>query len=242
MKKLLRSTVGGSAAIGRGGIAALALLLATGAAQAQSNIHGNISSGVGGSGSFGRNAIKEFNVRDNNELDTSLPELGVGDAARAAKEKLGAAVDLLAPSGDGRIQLFNVSRLSKAELENPFEIRVQVRVDVREIEVEVGGIVEGGDTRPTTALLLVKQPVTVTKEQIKARENAQKKAGSQGGQQTAGQAAQGKKYLCSVGDQVEGFRIQQIRRDRVVLEMMGNYMEIARGIPVTVCVPLSSIN
>ncbi len=226
----------------RWGAVALALVLVAGAAQAQSEIHGNISKGVGGSGGFGRNAIKEFNVRDNNELDTSLPELGLGAAAESAKGKLGAAMDILKPSGDGRIQMFNVSRLSKAELENPFEIRVQVRVDVREIEVEVGGIIEGGEARPTTALLLVKQPVTVTKEQIKAREAAQKNQGAARGNPQTAQAAQGKKYLCTVGDQVEGFRLHEIRRDRVVLEMMGNYLEITRGVPVTVCVPLSSIN
>ena len=235
MKNILR--------IGRWGIVALALL-AGGVGHAQTAIHGNISEGVGGSGGFGRNAIKDFNVRDNNELDTSLPDMGVGAAAQAAKARLGSAMDILKPSGDGRIQMFNVSRLGKAELENPFEIRVQVRVDVREIEVEVGGIIEGGDNRPMTALLLVKQPMTVTKEQIKAREVAQKNQGpSRGAQQPAqAQATQGKKYLCTVGDQVEGFRLHEIRRDRVVLEMMGNYLEIVRGMPVTVCVPLSSIN
>ena len=238
MKAFFLDTAGIRSSVGALCCAGALLLASSVVAHGQAAIHRNISQGVKGSG-FGRDAIKDFNVRDNNELDTSLPDVGLGDAAQKAKAGMGAALDMLKPGGDGRIQMFNVARLTEAELANPFEIRVQVRVDVREIELTVGGIVEGEGARPTTALLLIKPAVTVTKEQIKAREKAQAQ-GRRGA--TAPPQNQGKKYLCSAGDQVEGFRIHEIFRDHVVLEMMGNYLEVSRGQPVTICVPLSSIN
>ncbi|MDR2981944.1 MAG: hypothetical protein LBV12_06815 [Puniceicoccales bacterium] len=203
------------------------------------DIHENISQGVKSSGR-GRDAIKPFNLDKNEELDTSLPDLGVQKALNAASGKMGDALDLLKAGGDGRIQMFSISRLSEQDLNNPFEIRVQVRVDVREIEVEVGGIIEDQGGKRTTALLLVKPPVVVSKAQLKAREDAANKDQSKPQAQTP--QNQGRKYLCSEGDKLEGFQVYAIRRDAIILEMMGKYVEVPRGKAVTICVPLSSVN
>jgi hypothetical protein len=146
------------------------------------------------------------------------------------------ASDILKAGKDGRLQLFNLKKLSAEDVKNPFDIRVPVQVDMRETTIEVGGTVEGENGRQNSTLLYVKPTVTVTKEQIKARNE-------KGAPEPKPEASKekGRKFLCCAGDTVEGFRVHEVRRDAIVLESLGKLIEVPQGKVVTVCIPVTAL-
>jgi hypothetical protein len=135
------------------------------------------------------------------------------------------------------VQLFSIARLTEQDMSNPFEIRVQVAVDVQETVIEIGGIIEGIGGQRNTAIIIMHPPA------IRAAgtpENAPAKpgpaaAGAKGGKEKP------VSRVCSVGDVVEGFRVHMILRDSIVLEQAEKFLEVPRGHPVTVSVPLSAL-
>ncbi len=137
----------------------------------------------------------------------------------------------------GRVQLFSVSRLSDEDMRNPFEIRVQVAVEMRETLFEIGGIVEGKSAGENTVILLLapprtNEPVTEEARQAEAHAGASAQPPKKNEQQKAS-------VVCSVGDVVQGFRIHAIDRNGIIVEQTGKYVQIPRGEPVTICVPLT---
>lgn len=133
--------------------------------------------------------------------------------------------DLLKAGGDGRVNLFSVSRLTEQDLQNPFEVRVQVAVDVLETVLEIGGIIEGDTPQRNTVIILTRPP------KVRSAADSQKAGKDDKEKPIVG--------VYAVGDVVEGFRIRAIGRDSIIVEQSEKYVEVARGRPVTVCVPLS---
>lgn len=145
-------------------------------------------------------------------------------------------VDSLLSVKGGRVQLYSVSRLSESDMRNPFEIRVQVAVEMLETVFEIGGIIEGKTPAENTAILLLEPPQTrdpVIEDEKDAAQNP--------GKGEPQKKEQGKKIsrVFSIGDMVQGFRIHDINRDGIIVEQNGKYVPVPRNSPVTVCVPLT---
>ncbi|WP_152032658.1 hypothetical protein [Ereboglobus luteus] len=177
---------------------------------------------------IGPRAIDSFGLeRPNTDTyDTQTAKLSF-DNIKNPLANVSLPSELLKASGDGRVLLFSVARLSEEDLQNPFEVRVQVAVDVMETVVEIGGIVESVDGKKNTVILLTRPP------KVRAASSDPKGA----------KAEQEKPVprVYSVGDVVEGFRIHSIGRDSIIIEQSERYVEVTRGRPVTVCVPLSAM-
>ncbi|EIP99934.1 hypothetical protein OpiT1DRAFT_04467 [Opitutaceae bacterium TAV1] len=202
-----------------------------------------------GAQSFGRAPVRSFG------LESPPPPPPVEDrsaetVARAAGALAGFADEILKPGISGRVQLFSVSRLTAEDLANPFEIRVHVQVDVRETRIEIGGIIEGADGKVNTAIIRMEAPTL--RKRTDARPDDDKPperdvfaiARAQRARDQAPAAAAPPpsiRRVCSVGDMIEGFRIEAIFRNSVILQHQGKYVEITRGAPVTICIPLSAL-
>lgn len=139
--------------------------------------------------------------------------------------KIAIPADLLRSANDGRVLLYSVARLSDEDLRNPFEVRVQVAVDVLETVFEIGGIVVS-DTGKNTVILMT-QPPAVQSSDAEGRKEPPKQE-------------KPVSRVYSVGDTVEGFSVYAIGRDSIILEQSEKFVEIARGRPVTVSVPVSA--
>lgn len=186
---------------------------------------------VSSSNAHGRAAVKSFNLETPDQPPETKMQT-IGDVMGKVSQ-LSLPSELLRPSS-GRVQLFSIARLTEQDMANPFEIRVQVAVDVQETAIEVGGIIEGINSQRSTAILIIHPPnirAAGTPEGAPAPSGAAKKNGN------------GKPvpHVCSVGDVVEGFRVYTILRDSVVLEQAEKLFEVPRGQPVTVSVPLSAL-
>lgn len=182
---------------------------------------------------LGRKPIESFGLEKN-------PPSGDHSTAKLTMPKVdvsGLSADLLKSRPNGRVQLFSVSQLSDQDMMNPFQIRVQVAVDVRETTFEIGGIIESPADGCNTVFIMCRPPET-------------RKAGEagpeteNGTEKNPGETKPAEKQklvsrVCSVGDEVEGFRIHAIMRDSIIVEQSGKFVEIVRGGPVTVCVPVS---
>jgi hypothetical protein len=208
-----------------------------------------------GAQSFGRAPVRAFG------LESPPPPPPVEDrsaetVARAASALAGFADEILKPGLSGRVQLFSVSRLTEEDLANPFEIRIHVQVDVRETRIEIGGIIEGTDGKANTAIIRMEAPTLRKRtdaqpDDDKPPENdvfatirANAKTGprqAQGKAPAASNQSPAIRRVCSVGDMLEGFRIEAILHDSVILQHQGKYVEITRGAPVTICIPLSAL-
>jgi hypothetical protein len=186
------------------------------------------------SNAHGRAAISSFNL-DTPDQPPETPMQTVGDVMGKVS-RLPLPSELLRPSG-GRVQLFSIARLTEQDMTNPFEIRVQVAVDVQETEIEIGGIVEGINGQRSTAILTIHPP------NIRSAGTSENTPAKSGARPAAAQGGNGKPIprVCSVGDVVDGFRVYMILRDSVVLEQAEKLFEVPRGQPVTVSVPLSAL-
>lgn len=204
-----------------------------------------VVSAIGQTG-FGRGAVKAFNLESPPpppQVEDRSAGIIQGAASGAARHARALANDVLRAEG-GRIQLFSVSRLSDDDIKNPFEIRVHVIVDVRETVIEIGGIVEGRDGQGNSTIIKVMPPMVREGASADGPEaagengkiNAKESTSSKG---SAKKQNEGIRRVCSVGDEIEGFRVQAILRESVILEHATKIMEIPRGQPVVVCVPLS---
>jgi hypothetical protein len=185
------------------------------------------AAGVGQAG-VGPRAVESFNLeRPNTDTkDTETAKLSLKNIKNPLAD-VSLPLELLKPGRDGRVQLFSVSRLTEQDLQNPFEVRVQVAVDVLETVIEIGGIVENEDVKKSSVILLTRPP--------KVRPAA-------GGQKNnQGEKEKPVPGVYSPGDDIEGFRIHAIGRDSIIVEQSGRFVEVVRGRPVTVCVPLSAL-
>jgi hypothetical protein len=182
---------------------------------------------VSSSNAHGRAAVKSFNLETPDQPPETRMQT-VGDVLG----NISLPKELLRPSG-GRVQLFSIARLTEQDMVNPFEIRVQVAVDVQETVIEIGGIIEGIGGQRSTAILIMHPPnirAAGTPESAPAKPAAAKAGDNKPAPR-----------VCSVGDVVEGFRVHMILRDSVVLEQAEKFLEVPRGHPVTVSVPLSAL-
>jgi hypothetical protein len=199
---------------------------------------------------LGRHAVSAIHKNDEHrrtEMPSTRP-LNLG----AALGSVSSAADILQADSSGRLILFNIANLSDEDLRNPFEIRVQVRVDMREVRIEIGGIVES-EKGQNSAIIYVKPVVVASGKESPfelEKKRAEKKPASASANTAASKRAaaqkdvsqeKGTRYLCSVGDTMEGFSVAEIQRDYIVVETLGNHMRIPRDRPVTVCIPLSRI-
>lgn len=187
---------------------------------------------VSTSNAHGRAAVKSFNLETPDQPPETKMQT-IGDVMGKVSQ-MSLPSELLRPSG-GRVQLFSIARLTEQDMANPFEIRVQVAVDVQETAIEIGGIIEGVNGRRSTAIITIHPSNTRsagTTDGAPAQAGAPKKAGGE---------KQPLARVCSVGDVVEGFRVYMILRDSVVMEQAEKLFEVPRGHPVTVSVPLSAL-
>jgi hypothetical protein len=185
------------------------------------------AAGVGQAG-IGPRAVESFDLErpNTNTKDTETAKLSIS-GIKNPLANVTLPQELLKVGRDGRVQLFSVSRLTEQDLQNPFEVRVQVAVDVLETVIEIGGIVENEDAQKNSVILLTRPP------KVRAAADSQKN--------TQGEKEKPVPNVYSIGDAVEGFRIHSIGRDSIIVEQSDKFVEVVRGRPVTVCVPLSAL-
>lgn len=194
---------------------------------------------------FGRHAVSAIHKNDDHRR-TEMPSARSLNLTGVADELTSAAGEILQADASGRLVLFNIASLSPEDLKNPFEIRVQVRVAMREIRIEIGGIVES-EKGTNSAIIFVKPNVVAAGKESPSeieKKQAEKQpppANARPGVPKDATQGKGSRYLCSVGDTMEGFRVAEIQRDYVIVESLGNHMHIPCDRPVTVCIPLSRI-
>lgn len=178
---------------------------------------------------IGPKAVESFGL----EKPEARPELQSGKI-NTANPLAGLSIPAgsLLDARSGRVQLFSVSRLSDEDIRNPFEIRVQVAVEMRETLFEIGGIVEGKSAAENTVILLLAPPTTSEPATGETQAGAPAQAAKKDGQKKTS-------VVCSVGDVVQGFRIHAIDRNGILVEQTGKYVHIPRDGPVTICVPLT---
>ncbi|AHF89635.1 hypothetical protein OPIT5_04675 [Opitutaceae bacterium TAV5] len=202
-----------------------------------------------GADTFGRAPVRSFGL-EAPPAPEPVEDRSAAIVRNAARSVRAFSDEVLQPGRGGRVELFSISRLSPEDVKNPFEIRVHVLVDTKEIRVEIGGIVEGTGGQNNTAIIRVEPPA------IRDRNDQQEPSGEDdlaaqtrtargarkapaGRKAPARQEPVGTRRVCSAGDTIEGFRVEDIRRDSVVLYHQGKYIEVPRGEAVTVCIPLS---
>jgi hypothetical protein len=190
---------------------------------------------VSSSNAHGRAAVRSFNL-DTPDQPPETKMQTVGDVMGMVGN-MSLPKDLLRASS-GRVQLFSIARLTEQDMVNPFEIRVQVAVDVLETMIEIGGIIEGIGGQRSTVILIMHPPTTRTAGTPENTSSPRPAAGKGAGNDAAQKPVS---RVCSVGDVVEGFRVHMILRDSVVLEQATKFLEVPRGHPVTVSVPLSAL-
>lgn len=187
---------------------------------------------------IGPKAIESFNLeKPASTMDHST--------ARLDMPKVAMPENLLRGRQFGRVNLFSVAELSDEDLRNPFQIRVQIAVDMKETKFEIGGIVESSADNKNTVLLVYRPPTTNKATGNAEHENSTEQNAEAKGEKDPNAAAKEKEKakpeirVCGVGDEIDGFKIYAILRDSIIIEQSGRYVEIGRGGPVTVCVPLS---
>lgn len=188
--------------------------------------------GISKSG-VGPRAVKPFNL-DRPEARPELEPGKINTSNPLANIKIPAGA--LLNVRNGRVQLYSVSRLSEADMRNPFEIRVQVAVEMLETVFEIGGIIEGATPAENTAILLLTPPET--REPV-AEESQQANQKTSAADQKRNQQQKKVSLVCSIGDHVQGFQIRSIDRDGIMVEQNGRYVQVPRGSPVTISVPLT---
>jgi hypothetical protein len=207
----------------------LAVILCAASLRAEPGI---VRSPVSRSNAHGRAAVKSFNL----ETPEQPPETKM-QTVEDVMGKISMPKELLRASS-GRVQLFSIARLTEQDMANPFEIRVQVAVDVQETMIEIGGIIEGVGGQRSTAIIIMHPPnvrAAGTPEGDSGKPGAGKPGAAKGGSEKP------VSRVCSVGDVVEGFRVHMILRDSLILEQAEKFLEVPRGHPVTVSVPLSAL-
>ena len=196
------------------------------------NPAGAFAQGISKSG-VGPRAVKPFNL-DRPEARPELEPGKINTSNPLANIKIPAGA--LLNVRNGRVQLYSVSRLSEADMRNPFEIRVQVAVEMLETVFEIGGIIEGTTPAENTAILLLTPPETrepTTEDAQQANQSAP------AADQKRNQQQKKVSLVCSIGDHVQGFQIHSIDRDGILVEQNGRYVQVPRGSPVTISVPLT---
>lgn len=198
---------------------------------------GALAQGISKSG-IGPKAVKPFNL----DRPEARPELEPGKIN--TDNPLGALGNLKIPTGallnvsNGRVQLYSVSRLSEADMRNPFEIRVQVAVEMLETVFEIGGIIEGATPAENTAILLITPPET-REPVVEDAQQTDPKASAADQKKKQKQQQKKVSLVCSIGDHVQGFNVCAIDREGIMVEQNGKYVQVPRGAPVTISVPLT---